>query len=168
MVFDHPVCPERRNWSCLQHTEGVQVQVSWVTLPEKTKGVTQFWNTYMRLVVVTEYCKSISSQSGRQSQSDSVVLLICLKNSWAWLALRKGVCIILVSICVPLNRDWGTCMQLLHPRGFGAGTFRWNTLYTFLLLWTDPTYHGRQSDVVKASLIPHSNRQIEWEYLWVK
>ena len=47
-------------------------------------------NTYMRLVVVTEYCKSIRSQSGRQSQSDFVVLLICLKNSWAFIALRKG------------------------------------------------------------------------------
>ena len=46
----------------------------------------------MRLVVVTEYCKSIRSQSGRQSQSDSVVFLICLKNSWALLALRKGFC----------------------------------------------------------------------------
>ena len=47
-------------------------------------------NTHMRFVVVTEYCKSMSSQSGRQMQSDSVTLLICLKNSCALLALRKG------------------------------------------------------------------------------
>ena len=30
------------------------------------------------------------------------------------------------------------------------------------------THHGRQSDVVSASLIPHSNLQLEWEYLWGK
>ena len=51
----------------------------------------------MRLVVVTEYCKSTSSQSGRQSQSDSEELLICLKKSWALLALRRKASIILVS-----------------------------------------------------------------------
>ena len=52
----------------------------------------------MRLVVETEYCKSMSSQSGRQSQSDSAVLLICLKNSCALLGLRKkGFYVILVS-----------------------------------------------------------------------
>ena len=41
------------------------------------------------------------------------------------------------------------------------------TLYLCLLIsWTDHTHHGRQSDVVRASLIPHSNRQLVWEYLW--
>ena len=42
--------------------------------------------THMRLVVLTEKCKSMSSQSGRQAQSDSVVALIAL------LALEKGFC----------------------------------------------------------------------------
>ena len=94
MVIDHPFSPKCRKQSCLQHAEGVQVEVARVTLPEKTKGNAQrIVLTHMRSVVVTEYCKSMSSQSGRQSQSDSLVLLICLKNFCAWLVLRLGFCI---------------------------------------------------------------------------
>ena len=91
VIDDHPFSPKRRKQSCLQHAEGVQVEVARVTLPEKTKGNAQrIVLTHMRSVVVTEYCKSMSSQSGRQAHSDSLVLLICLKNLCASLALRKG------------------------------------------------------------------------------
>ena len=67
-----------------------------------------------------------------------------------------------------MNEGWGTCMHVWRHQGFGADTYRWNMLQTFPLLWTDHTHHGRQSDVARASLIPHSNRQIEWEYLLEK
>ena len=143
----------------------------------------------MRLVVVTEYCKSMSSQSGRQSQSDSVVLLICLRNSWALLALRKGFCNTGQHF-VPLPYEqrlrhlhapfassgfWGRYLLNAFQTRLPSWTdhictvYSQNSLHTFLLiLWPDHTitHHGRQSAVARASLIPHSNRQLEWEYLW--
>ena len=59
-------------------------------------------------------------------------------------------------------------MHLLCQQGSGAGTFETQLQKSFLLiLQINPikTYHGRQSDVARAALIPHSNRQLEWEYL---
>ena len=131
----------------------------------------------MRLVVVTEYCKSMSSQSGRQSQSDSVVLLICLKNSWALLTLRKGFHTVLnCQHFFPLLLQqgffcyWGTCMYLLSHQGLGADTykiqFKDRPYFSHIVAdWSNNTHHGRHWDVLSASLIPHSNRQLEWEYL---
>ena len=63
------------------------------TLRLRESHCLDFWSekgclTHMSLLVLTECCRSMSSQSGKQSQPASIVSLISLKNSWALLALK--------------------------------------------------------------------------------
>ena len=63
------------------------------TLRLRESHCLDFWSdkgclTHMSLVVLTECCRSMSSQSGKHSQPASIVSLISLKNSWALLALK--------------------------------------------------------------------------------
>ena len=87
--------------SCLKCAKGAQVEIAGVAGPEKvlfSEFTTLFdplisvkecrkmyklaykSKTHMNLLALTEYCKSMSSQSGRQSQSESDMFLIFFRN----------------------------------------------------------------------------------------
>ena len=86
--------------SCLKCAKGAQVEIAGVAGPEKVYSeftklfyplisikecrkmykVAYKSKTHMNLLALTEYCKSMSSQSGRQSQSESDMFLILFRN----------------------------------------------------------------------------------------
>lgn len=77
------------------------------TLRLRESHFLDFWSekgclTHMSLLVLTECCRSMSSQSGKHSQPASIVSLISLKNSWALLALK--ICFFLMILVMSLDK----------------------------------------------------------------
>ena len=110
--------------------------------PRAPRSANKSCITHIRLVVLTEYCKSMSSQSGRQAQSDSAVLLICLKNSCALLALRKDFSVILVTISsrCSMKKNLSTCTHLWRHPDSGAGTFMYEIQFNCILRINQPMH----------------------------
>ena len=73
-VVQPSACRGGSRWGCANH-------IAWIWSEKVCL-------THMSLLVLTECCRSMSSQSGKQSQPASIVSLISLKNSWALLALK--------------------------------------------------------------------------------